>query len=325
MDIDFVITWVDGNDPLWLEEYYKYNNNNLDSRKERFRDYGILKYWFRAVEKYAPWVRKIHFVTYGHIPKWLNCNNEKINIVKHDEFIPKKYLPTFSSHTIELNMHLINGLSENFVYFNDDMFINNSISETDFFVDGKICDYFKFIMFTANDNVFSHYLLNNNYIINKNFSIKDIKLKKIISKKYKLKVNFLNILFSRGRYIPFFENLHLPQAYKKNTFYEIWDKEYDILDKTCSNKFRALSDISPYLMREWQLLKEDIEIFDIKSRGKVLYLGIKNRELEKVLNSKNKFICINDISCAENDFYKYKQEIGKIFSEKYCIKSKFEI
>ena len=122
--IDFVVTWVDGNDPIWQAEKAKYSpNKNADNRNVRFRDWDNMQYWFRAVEKFAPWVNKIHFVTYGHLPKWLNTDNPKLNIVKHSDFIPKEYLPTFSSHSIELNLHRIEGLAERFVYFNDDMFL----------------------------------------------------------------------------------------------------------------------------------------------------------------------------------------------------------
>ena len=82
--IDFVITWVDGNDPKWLEEKNKYKNNskNLSNTSNRFRDWDNLQYWFRAIEKFTPWVNRIHFVTYGHLPKWLNTNNSKLNVVK---------------------------------------------------------------------------------------------------------------------------------------------------------------------------------------------------------------------------------------------------
>ena len=71
--IDFVITWVDGNDPEWLEEKRQYdgtikNSKNTDNNLNRYRDMGILKYWFRGVEKYAPWVNKIHFVVWKNIP-----------------------------------------------------------------------------------------------------------------------------------------------------------------------------------------------------------------------------------------------------------------
>ena len=129
--IDFVVTWVDGNDPVWQAEKAKYSpNKNADNRNVRYRDWDNMQYWFRAVEKFAPWVNKVHFVTYGHLPKWLNTDCPKLNIVKHSDFIPSQYLPTFSSRSIELNIHRIHGLSDKFIYFNDDMFILNNTSTT---------------------------------------------------------------------------------------------------------------------------------------------------------------------------------------------------
>jgi len=67
--IDFVIPWVDGGDHHWKElfEQYSPDENTVDARTERYRDWGLLKYWFRGVEKYSPWVRKIHFITQGQM------------------------------------------------------------------------------------------------------------------------------------------------------------------------------------------------------------------------------------------------------------------
>ena len=80
--------WVDGSDPAWLDEKKKYTpTEEADDRDERYRDWNLLKYWFRGVEKYAPWVRKIHFVTWGHVPSWLDTDNDKLHIVKHEDFI----------------------------------------------------------------------------------------------------------------------------------------------------------------------------------------------------------------------------------------------
>lgn len=69
--IDFVIPWVDGQDPTWRDEKSRYAPEGLvDDGEARYRDWGLLPYWFRGVEKYAPWVRKIHFVTWGHLRRW---------------------------------------------------------------------------------------------------------------------------------------------------------------------------------------------------------------------------------------------------------------
>ena len=112
--IDFVITWVDGSDPAWQQEKRKTLEacglkSAADDRKERYRDWNNLQYWFRGVEQFAPWVRKVHFVTWGHLPEWLNTSAPKLNIVNHEDFIPEEFRPTFNSHTIEWNLHRIQG------------------------------------------------------------------------------------------------------------------------------------------------------------------------------------------------------------------------
>ena len=85
--IDFVLLWVDGSDPAWLEEKNKYSDVqvNVSASAARYRDWDNLQYWFRGVEKYAPWVNKIFFITWGHLPKWLNINHPKLQIVRHEE------------------------------------------------------------------------------------------------------------------------------------------------------------------------------------------------------------------------------------------------
>ena len=94
--IDFLITWVDGADPIWhkekletLKKQGKVAEEMIDNSTSRYRDWDILKYWFRGVEKFAPWVNQIHFVTYGHVPDWLNEKHSKLHIVKHEDFIPQ--------------------------------------------------------------------------------------------------------------------------------------------------------------------------------------------------------------------------------------------
>ena len=111
--IDVVITWVDGNDKAWQAEKEKYLP--LRSDKVRYRNWDNVQYIFRGIEKFMPWVNCVHFVTWGHLPKWMNTNYEKLHVVNHKDFIPKEYLPTFNSNAIELNLHRIPGLSENFI------------------------------------------------------------------------------------------------------------------------------------------------------------------------------------------------------------------
>ena len=142
MEIDFVITWVDMNDAEWQRDFVKYSNKTENEKnsvsKARFRDYGLLKFWFRGVEKFAPWVRKIHFVTCGQKPEWLDENHPKINLVDHKNFIPEQFLPSYNSVVIERYLHKIPDLSEHFVYFNDDFYIINHLDKSRFFQNGLV-------------------------------------------------------------------------------------------------------------------------------------------------------------------------------------------
>ena len=174
MDIDIVILWVDGSDPAWLEEKSKYTPPAAkDSNSaNRYRDWGLLPYWFRCIEKHAPWVRKVHFVTWGHVPAFLNLNAPKLHVVKHTDFIPAEYLPTFSSHAIEMNIHRIPDLAEHFIYFNDDMFLLRPMTEEDFFRNGFPCTCGREVPWAFNGNVgiWEHAVANNLGFINKHFS-----------------------------------------------------------------------------------------------------------------------------------------------------------
>ena len=123
--IDFVILWVDGNDPKWKRRraFFSPEEKDNGSTENRFRDWGLLRYWFRGAECFAPWVNRIFFVTDGQIPPWLNREHPRLRIVSHEEYIPPQYLPTFNSNVIELWLHRIPELAEQFVLFNDDMYL----------------------------------------------------------------------------------------------------------------------------------------------------------------------------------------------------------
>ena len=224
MNIDFVIPWVDGSDPAWRKEKYRYMAiDEPDAGAERYRDMGILKYWFRAVEAYAPWVNQIHFVTWGHLPEWLNTECPKLHVVNHRDYIPKEYLPTFSSHPIELNLHRISGLSEHFVYFNDDMFLNGPVNPDFFFRKGKPCDFLRCypVGFADTTDVYAHTTINS--IVKVNYFHSYIKLflrnpSKIINMKYGFVASMDNLMkLGNIHHYVGLKDHHLPNAYCKKT------------------------------------------------------------------------------------------------------------
>lgn len=131
LPVDLVYLWVDGSDKLWQTKFKNYiGENSVD--ESRFSDNWELLFSLRSVEKNLPWIRKIYIVTDGQSPVWL-CSNEKIKIIDHQEIIPKEFLPSFNSEFIELFLDKIPGLSEHFLYLNDDLFITSALNKDFFF------------------------------------------------------------------------------------------------------------------------------------------------------------------------------------------------
>lgn len=136
-DIDLVYMWVNGNDPEWQKKHQKFaNRTSTDPSilcKGRYAENDELKYSIRSIELYAPWIRKIFIVTDHQTPEWIDLSNPKIRIVDHSEIMPAESLPCFNSSVIEHFLHKIPGLSEHFLFSNDDMFLNRPVSPQDFF------------------------------------------------------------------------------------------------------------------------------------------------------------------------------------------------
>ena len=262
MDIDVVVLWVDGADPAWLEEKRKYMPPaEADSDSvNRYRDWGLLPYWFRAIEKFAPWVRKIHFVTWGHVPEFLNLDAPTLHVVRHDEFIPAEYLPTFSSHAIEMNVHRIPGLAERFIYFNDDTFLIRPMAQTDFFENGLPCTYGAEVPWTfcGRLGVWAHAAANDLGVINAHFRKKEsMRLYggKYTHKRYRWKDNVRTFLLQRlfPDWFTGFKNLHAPAAFLKETFEAVWAAEPGLLHDTCRDKFRQASNVNQWVCLWWQI------------------------------------------------------------------------
>ncbi|ANW17128.1 stealth family protein [Streptomyces clavuligerus] len=135
--VDVVYTWVDGQDPAWLrrrQEAQGQPYHEEAANTARFASRDELRYSLRSVHQYAPWVRNIYLVTDDQRPSWLDTEAEGLTLVSHrDIFRDPEALPTFNSHAIESQLHHIDGLSEHFLYFNDDMFLGRPVVPQDFF------------------------------------------------------------------------------------------------------------------------------------------------------------------------------------------------
>lgn len=337
---DAVVTWVDSSDVKWREKKREWENklgiagssvsDGSDSRDERYRDFGIFKYWFRAVEKNLPWLRRIYLVTDRQIPGFLNTDNEKLRVVYHDEIIPEEYLPTFNSCAIELFFHRIPGLSENFIYFNDDFFVNRPVKETDFFRDGKPLDMLAFQPVVANplNPVMTHLLQNEALVLSKYFDKRTVvKTNKRGAYKigYPLKYYVYNHLEMAFPKFTGFYNVHMHMNLMKSTYEKLWELEKESFCETASHRFRSREDIPIYVFKDYEKLSGNFVPVNMEkgfryyeTSGDILKLtgDIRNR--------KSRFLCIND-SNSGIDFEGVKKALDEAFLSVYPEKSSFEI
>ncbi|MGB4759067.1 MAG: Stealth CR1 domain-containing protein [Candidatus Saccharimonadales bacterium] len=344
--IDVVIPWVDDSDPLWRVErdlYFsqsksKHAGHYFDAGIDRFRSWDNLQYIFRGIEAHMPWVRKIHLVTNGQAPGWLYLANPKLNFVKHSDYIPSNYLPTFNSHVIELNLHRIPGLAEHFIYFNDDTFVLRPMKPTDFFSpEGLPRDQFGLwrIKSTKYRSVLPHVSLNNMAVLNQNFNQRDVlrnhrsKLLDLRNGPTHLALTVLMSVISRKDFANILFH-HMPAALLKQTFIDVWSAEPKILANTCSQKFRSKDDVSQYLIRAWQMLSGNFNPRNVLAHGEhftyirndlsVLTRAVRTRRLG---TKKLDMFCISDEKIK--DFQHAKKELNAALEYVLPSQSSYEI
>ena len=291
--IDFVFPYVTSDDPYW-QKLYKENvvdTNTWATGIERFRDAGTLKYLFRSLEKNLPWLNKIHMIVNSEtqIPSWLNT--EKVNIVLHKDFIPDTLLPTFNSTTIEMFLPNISGLSENFIYSNDDIFFFKKLNKNTFF-EKNIPSYqmnFRDFRETAPGDVIRRNCYN---LLTQNFDNKN----RVITTQ------------------------HGTISYKLSWLQEFFNNNKEILENSCT-KFRSDKNFNQYVYAFYQMFYKTIN----NTEKKIFSSSMKEKFISKILSEDfNKFdmVCINDDnSTSEEDWNKVLNKLNKLLPNK----SKYEL
>ncbi|CAN5169713.1 stealth family protein [soil metagenome] len=139
-DIDLVFSWVDGAAIEWqrarARRMKSYVVGEGDDSQARFRQLDELKYALRSVHLYAPWIRNVYIVTDSPRPEWL-AEHPRVTIMPREKFFADpSVLPTHNSQAVESQLHNIPGLSEHFLYSNDDMFFGRAVTPDMFFSPG---------------------------------------------------------------------------------------------------------------------------------------------------------------------------------------------
>jgi len=303
-NIDLVYTWVDGSDKNWLEKKNKYSINRTKiNDNTRFTSIDELKYSLRGVYKYSQWINNIYIVVDDdQKPNWLNLNHPKIHLIKHSQiFENKEDLPTFNSHSIESNLHNIPGLSENYLYLNDDMFFGNHTTKNDFIsIGGKL----------------SYYSNRSNCLFN---------LDSITESKYNGYYGAWNksqsLLYEQLNIKPRCQ-WHFAIILKKSHFTEVKNIFPEEFKNTSKSKFRNKTDIVPNgIAYQYGLNKGDYEIkrslsnslVDARYDPKYIFFGLRN-----ILETRPKIFCINNVT-------NYNPTIIQFLDLYYPNKSPYEI
>jgi hypothetical protein len=341
MKIDFVLPWVDSQDPEWqeLRQQHAKNQSLSDANSSaRFRDSGTLKYVLRSIEKNCPWYNKIYLITCGHYPKWLDLSSSRIELVSHSDIYDNiSHLPVFNSNSIEMNLSNIKGLSEHFVYLNDDTVIFSEIDKERFFINGKPVDFLchgwiprnKFWGMIKHVDSWVSALNNNIRLINNYFSPLELDDFFLYHESYST-LNKISNFMMKNIYKKYFwfEHWHHPISYLKSTLIEVKENCFDEMQCCSMNKFRNSSDLTPYLYRYWRLAKGDFYPYKYNDgfETNITSINILHKAIQYCNKLNPNFVCLNDSPALSDDEYtKVKMEMLEFFDKRFPKKASFEL
>ena len=251
MNIDVVILWVNSSDEVWKNKINQYLENKIDwddkEESTRYNSINEIEISITSVIKNASFIRNIFVVTDNQKPKKFEELKElakksdiNLKLIDHKDIFTgyEKYLPTFNNRSIEALMYRIKGLSEHFLYLNDDFFIINKTKPNDFFIEGKP-------------------VLRGHWKSNKEFtSAKFNSIKGEATHQYAKEYSASILGFKK-----YYNFHHTPYPLRKSTIQSFFKENKDLLEKNIKYKFRN---------KEQFLLQCLINHVEIKNKTSVL-------------------------------------------------------
>ena len=291
--IDLVIPYVDSSDKNWQELFNKYNphlNKNDVDAKNRFRSQDIFfRYFFRCIDKNLSWVNQIHLLVQSEsqVPSWLDTT--KVHVVYHKDFIPEEFLPLFNSGTIEMFLWNIPGLSEKFIYTNDDIFALKPLTQEHFFKD---------------DKVLFNYLVEN---------------KKPEHDWYCMCQNNHDLVYETNKAIPYYRLDHEFRPYLKSRMVEFYNAHEEAIRNSIT-RFRDKKNLTVFMF-SLDLIKNSLQE-KTTLKNEYLWDGASRDIITSRLND-NDVICLNDTS-DKNNIYD-NAHIRAFFNLRFNAKSQYEL
>lgn len=292
--MDIVITYVNGQDPVWQKEYEKTVGKKIIAR--RYRDWGTMPYLMRGIEKYLPQVGNVFLVvsSESQVPSWVN--RDEVKVILHKDIIPQNLLPVFNSAAIEMFLHRIPGLSEQYLYMNDDLFPMNSCDISDFFVENKIV--IKHSPCLTAFNLFRKHVRNSDHLARK--------------------------AAGAGKGPVFMRPQHsvspMLRSHSEAAFKAVED---DIMQNI--TPLRSEKNINQYFFTDYLFYKG----LTIQKKQSKRHFSTAVASAEKICsfiqNPDVKIACINDVDMPEDTFRKMSSAIKDAFQHHFPKKSKYEL
>lgn len=293
--MDAVITYVDGLDPLWQADYRLYAGKPVLAK--RYRDWNLLKYLFRGLETNLPYLRKVFLVVSrdSQVPFWIDRN--RVRVVLHSEIIPAEFLPTFNSTAIEMYLHRIPGLDEQFLYFNDDMYPVAPIAPDELFKDGKVCV------------GLSRHIFAGNHL-------------------YRLQTRNSDRLARRAaglRPTPvFIRPQHTLSPMLRSCCEEVFDACQDEIRASIS-RLREARNLNQYLFCDYQYHSGRAVVRRLPNK----HFSLASSSVESICAfleaPTTKTACINDVQMSEKKFHIYQEKLLSAFDRAFPNKSSYEL
>ncbi|MFR0354995.1 stealth family protein [Streptomyces sediminimaris] len=308
--VDAVYTWVDGDDPALSAKRHAYQRLSGDviapreTGASRYTSHDELRYALRSLDMYAGFVRHVYLVTDSQIPDWLNPEAEGLTVVDHHDILPAQALPVFNSHAIESSLHRIPGLSDRYLYFNDDVFINRPVRAEHFFHGNGIA---RIPLSPLKLGVGSpHPLEPAPNSAGKN-------AREVIRRFH-------------GRYATH-KSLHTPHPQLLAVMREMEDLGIEELEHTAFSRFRSVSDVAPAstLHHHWAIATGRAVPAHYRFRYVQLGTPDMGRRLARLAAGEDiDFFCLNDVDTAAESRAAARSAIHRFLERKYPFPSRFE-
>jgi hypothetical protein len=265
--------------------------------EKRFRDWGTLKYLLRGIETKMPFIRNVYLVVShpSQVPEW--ADQEHLKIVLHKDIIPAEFLPTFNCNPIEMHLHRIPGLDEEYIYFNDDMFPVGDCRPEDFFRDGRpVIGYYRHLFASG---MYKKICRNSDRLARKALGMKP------------------SCFFTRPQ--------HICSPMLKSECEQLYAKVEDEVRKTSATRTRTEENLNQYLFLDYMNYKGLVIREKISNKHFSVAVASPDSLRDFLHKPTRNMVCINDVRLSEERYEQLRGAILDAFESTFPVKSRFEL